>query len=55
MQVNCSERKKPPITSSAMISTTGVPGTNSAHAPSRIELMAPFHISVGRNPKRLRI
>ena len=55
MLVNCSERKKPPTSSTSRITRCGVSGRNSAIAASETALSAALAISTRRKPKRRRI
>src|SRR6478609_6584214 len=51
MLVNSSERKNPPITNTAIITTTGVPGRKPAQAAMNAALRIALTVSVQRNPK----
>ena len=50
--VNCSERKKPPISSTSTMRRNGVAGVNSAQAAVNTELMIALVIRIRRKPKR---
>ena len=50
--VNCSERKKPPISSTAIMTANGVAGVNSPHAAVKAALNSALTISRLRKPKR---
>ncbi len=44
--VNCSERKRPPMSSTATMTQTGVPGPKAAQAPSVPAASRAFTVSV---------
>ena len=50
--VNCSERKKPPTSSTAIIVPNGVCGVKKPHAAVKAELMSALTIRMRRKPKR---
>ena len=54
MAVNCSERKNPPISSTANISSAGVAGENSAQIAIDSADSRAFQVSTERKPKRTR-
>jgi hypothetical protein len=51
MAVNCSERKKPPTSSVASITATGVAGVNAAQAARKTALIIALATRMDRKPK----
>ena len=50
--VNCSERKKPPTSSTAIMTPNGVCGVNSPQAPVSALAISEFTMRIRRKPKR---
>ena len=55
MEVNCSERKKPPASRIARMTICGVDGWNKATAAMNVQAMTALTSSTRRKPKRRRI
>ena len=53
--VNCSERRKPPASSTTVMTKCGVAGVNSALASSTVDASTPLTISSRRKPNRCRM